>query len=184
MLRSLLLTLPVIALAASQSWAQVRPTPVITGRLPIVTLQPQINPFYISPFSQTPIYNPAPTIHRPIVLPATWTPPVVIPMQNTPWGLQPPQFIPGAYTGPQVATVEPSRYVPVAPWTAINPVNGNVYDGWNNSFNNRDGTYQYNPWTNSYTNPLNNANYNPYSGVTIRPLNPVSNYNNFYNRFR
>ena len=76
--------------------------------------------------------------------------------------------------------------IPVAQWTAINPTNGNVFDAWNNTFTNRDGSYQYNPWTNTYTNPLNNATYNPHSGVTIRPLSsvasPLTNYNNFYNR--
>ena len=183
MRRPLLLAVPAaLALFASQASAQIRPVPVITGRPPIVTLQPQINPLYASPYSATPVLNTYPTYSRPVVLPATWTQPAVIPTQITPWGVQPPQFFPGVYTPPQVATVEPSRYFPVAPFTAINPVNGNIYDGWNNTFTNRDGTYLYNPWTDSFVNPLNNATYNPYSGVTIRPLNPVAAYNNFYNR--
>ena len=183
MLRSLLLTLPVLAITALETQAQ-RPTPVVTGRLPIITVQPQLYP---SPYSQVPVYNPTPSINIPVVLPATWAPPVLIPTHFTEWGtIQPARLIPGVYTPPLVATVEPSRYFPVAQWTAINPTNGNVFDAWNNTFTNRDGSYQYNPWTNTYTNPLNNATYNPHSGVTIRPLSPVAspltNYNNFYNR--
>ena len=69
-----------------------------------------------------------------------------------------------------MATVGSSRYTPVSQWTAINPVNGNVYDAWNQTFSNTDGTYQYNPWNNTFANPNTGATYNPNSGVTVRPL--------------
>ncbi len=175
MLRKFLLAVPAaLALAgiASADGRPARPVTVVTAPLPIVTLNPQpySNPYYANPFNQTPVLNQNPTSNRPVVLPATWTKPAVIPTQITPWGIQPAQLIPGVYTPPQVATVGPSKYTPVSQWTAINPVNGNVYDGWNNTSTNTDGTYQYNPWTNTFFNPNNNATYNPNNGVTIRPL--------------
>lgn len=179
MLRHLLLAAPILALAASHASAQIRPTPVITGKLPIITLQPQINPVFASPYSLPPVLTQQPTYARQVVLPATWTPATLSPTTLTPWGIQPARLNPGIYTPPLVASVEPSRYYSVSPWAAVNPVNGNVYNGFNNTFTTRTGSYQYNPWTDTFTNPSNNATYNPYSGVTIRPLNPVPA-NNFY----
>ena len=173
MLRKLLMSVPAaLAFAgmASADGRQARPVGIVTAPLPIVTLDPQP---YASPYSPVPVLNQYPTFGRPVVLPATWTKPAVIPTQITPWGVQPAQLIPGVYTPPQAATVGPSRYTPVSQWTAINPVNGNVYDGWNQTFTNTDGTYGYNPWTNTFVNPNTGGTYNSNNGVTIRPLTPM-----------
>jgi len=182
MLRSLLFTAPVLALLATQASAQIRPVTIVRAKPPIITLQPQYNPAFNSPYSQAPIFqNPSQTINRPIVLPATWTPHVLQPTQITQWGVQPAHLYPGVYTPPQVATVETGRYYPVSQWSAMTR-SGNFYDAWNDTFTTRTGTYQYNPWSDSYSNPINNSTYNPRTGVTVRPLNPVTNLNNFYQR--
>ena len=86
MLRHLLLAAPILALAASHASAQIRPTPVITGKLPIITLQPQINPVFASPYSVPPVLTQQPTYARQVVLPATWTPATLSPTTLTPWG--------------------------------------------------------------------------------------------------
>ena len=175
MFRKLVLAIPAtLALAATAS-AQPRPVQIITAPLPIITLQPQplANPFHVNPFAPSPVFAPNAIVGRAVVLPATWTKPAVIPTQITPWGVRPAQLIPGVYTPPKIATVGPNHYTPVAQWTAINPINGNVYDAWNQTFSNHDGNYQYNPWNNTFVNPLNQATYNPNNGVTIRPLTPI-----------
>lgn len=185
MLRKLLLAVPAALALTGTASAQARPVAVVTAPLPIITLQPQpyANPLFSSPFSQTPVPNRNTTFSRPVVLPATWTNPAVIPTHITEWGtVQPAQLIPGVYTLPQVATVGPSRYTPVSQWTAINPINGNIYDAWNQTFTNTDGTYQYNPWNNTFVDPNTNATYNPNNGVTIRPLTPGIR-SNFANPF-